>query len=247
MHGRYVRDRSADAAEAHVAVDCATFDRVLLFLEAAGRGLASSFAVDINSLPQLAGAAQALGCRELKETCAKKLGAFEERICMHRWADVVAHNAAGGCMVVMDGMVFDLAQWLPEHPGGETIIPQQALNRDCTVFFELYHASRESFTYLREFYVGELHTEEREVRVIACGLHPTRRQPTNPPPALPATPDPRAPLALPDPPATPNVNSLCPRTPPLIHGTSQSLPPPLVPPPCAHSARAGGERAGEAF
>ena len=46
---------------------------------------------------------------------------------MHRWADVVAHNGAGGCMVTMDGMLFDLAQWLPEHPGGATIIPQQAL------------------------------------------------------------------------------------------------------------------------
>ena len=43
------------------------------------------------------------------------------------------------------------------------IIPQQACNRDCTVFFELYHASRESFTYLREFYIGELHAEERDL------------------------------------------------------------------------------------
>ena len=47
--------------------------------------------------------------------------------------------------------------------GGATIIPSQALNNDCTVFFELYHASRESFTYLREFYVGELHAEDREL------------------------------------------------------------------------------------
>ena len=39
--------------------------------------------------------------------------------------------------------------------------PWQALNVDCTVFFELYHASRESFTYLREFYVGEITPEDR--------------------------------------------------------------------------------------
>ena len=73
---------------------------------------------------------------------------------MHRWADVTKQNDSGGCWVTMDGMVFDLEAWLPEHPGGSTIIPQQALNKDCTVFFELYHASRESFTYLREFYIG---------------------------------------------------------------------------------------------
>lgn len=36
----------------------------------------------------------------------------------------------------------------------------QALNLDCARFFELYHASRESFLYLRDFYRGELHPEE---------------------------------------------------------------------------------------
>ena len=54
-------------------------------------------------------------------------------------------------------------------PGRLTIIPQQALNVDCTVFFELYHASRESFTYLREFYVGELHPADRELVPAASG------------------------------------------------------------------------------
>ena len=141
-----MRDRSRDAVEASISVDCATFDRVLLFLEASGKacqtrteqppkvasaasradcpiasradcpiasradcaiasradfaiasradcalpsflfqGLKDSFSFDINSLPQLADAAQALGCRPLKEATAKRLGAFEERIGMHRW------------------------------------------------------------------------------------------------------------------------------------------------------------------
>ena len=35
-------------------------------------------------------------------------------------------------------------------------MPDQALDLDCARFFEVYHASRESFLYLREFYVGEL-------------------------------------------------------------------------------------------
>jgi len=58
---------------------------------------------------------------------------------MHKWDDVVRHNTETkeGCWVVMDGMVFDIEAWLPEHPGGGTIIPEQALNKDCTVFFEL--------------------------------------------------------------------------------------------------------------
>lgn len=59
-----------------------------------------------------------------------------------------------------DGMVFDVTRWLPEHPGGKTIIPKQALNKNATVFFELYHSSRQSFVYLKQFYIGDLHPDD---------------------------------------------------------------------------------------
>ena len=74
---RAVRDESG-SGEAVVDVDCSTFDRVLLFLEAANRGRPYEF--DMQTLPQLAAAAAALGCRALREACARKLGAFEERV-----------------------------------------------------------------------------------------------------------------------------------------------------------------------
>eukprot|EP00798_Chlamydomonas_sp_ICE-L_P025927 gene25927-11606_t len=60
-----------------------------------------------------------------------------------------------------DGMVLDVTTWLQEHPGGASIIPRQSLNMDCSRFFELYHASRESFLYLKDFYIGELHPDEK--------------------------------------------------------------------------------------
>ena len=34
------------------------------------------------------------------------------------------------------GMLLDVRRWLPEHPGGSTIIPTQGLNHDCARFFE---------------------------------------------------------------------------------------------------------------
>ena len=46
------------------------------------------------------------------------------------------------------GMILDVTRWLPEHPGGSAIIPAQALNIECSRFFELYHVSRESFLYI---------------------------------------------------------------------------------------------------
>ena len=39
--------------------------------------------------------------------------------------------------MVMDGMVFDLEAWLPEHPGGATVIPMQALNKDPVLTLSL--------------------------------------------------------------------------------------------------------------
>lgn len=64
-------------------------------------------------------------------------------------------------LVYPPGMVLDITRWLEEHPGGSSIIPDQALDVDCTVFFEIYHASRQSFLYLKEFYIGELAVEDR--------------------------------------------------------------------------------------
>jgi len=65
-------------------------------------------------------------------------------------------------IIIMDGAVYDISRWLSEHPGGSQIIPLHALGCDATHFFELYHASRQSFLYLQEFYVGELHPEDVE-------------------------------------------------------------------------------------
>jgi hypothetical protein len=68
---------------------------------------------------------------------------------------------AAGSLICPPGMVLDITRWLEEHPGGSSIIPDQALDVDCTVFFEIYHASRQSFLYLKEFYSGELALEDR--------------------------------------------------------------------------------------
>ena len=58
-------------------------------------------------------------------------------------------------------MVLDVKRWLPEHPGGDKIIPAQSLRADAARHFELYHSSRESFLYLKHFYVGEVFADDR--------------------------------------------------------------------------------------
>ena len=53
------------------------------------------------------------------------LGAFFARIKEYQFEEVVAANATGERLLIIDGMVLDVKRWLPEHPGGSKIIPKQ--------------------------------------------------------------------------------------------------------------------------
>ena len=157
----------ADATTAAgVPVDCCTFDRVLLFLEAQARGPdgTASFSFGAEHTDAMLQAARDLGLRGLEELCLRRLGEFKSRVRTAGipWAEVTRRNCAGERLLVMDGMVLDVTRWLEEHPGGSVIIPEQALGVDSTVFFELYHSSRQSFRYLKEFYIGEVADADRD-------------------------------------------------------------------------------------
>ena len=39
--------------------------------------------------------------------------------------EIVKRNEGDECLVIIDGMVFDVTRWLPQHPGGSVIIPEQ--------------------------------------------------------------------------------------------------------------------------
>ena len=153
--------RAACRSHCSVDIDTLTFDRILIFLEKLALSQAApNFGVHL--LDDLLDAGRKLQCQSLIAYCEDKLGTLEARIRVHRWSEVQAANGKGLVWLVLDGMVLDVTHWLMEHPGGATIIPAQALNLDCARFFELYHASRESFLYLKEFYIGEVGRADRE-------------------------------------------------------------------------------------
>lgn len=177
-YGRYKLDgvvSSRDRVE--VDVDCCTFDRVLLYLQHvqayAADSAARPFVFDPLLAADLLAAGESLQVQGLVDAAQRVLGSFQERVRpgFISLETVRARNAAGSAAfaavgkrsetwIVMDGMVFDLSRWLAEHPGGSSIIPEHALDCDCTHLFEVYHASRQSFAYLKEFYIGELHPSD---------------------------------------------------------------------------------------
>ena len=150
-----VRAAGPGGSEVQVDVSCLVFDRVLLFLEAEAQARPTP-EFGINLLDELLDAARKLGLRSLEEYCAMRLGEFSSRLREYSFAEIKQRNAAGECLIIVDGMVLDVTRWLPEHPGGSTIIPTQALNMDAARFYEVYHASRESFLYVKTFYIGAL-------------------------------------------------------------------------------------------
>ena len=165
-------DRKEDREEElRVALDSCTFDRVLLYLEHEARQ--QEFRFDPLLAHELLTAAKLLGISGLQTCCEKVLGSFEDRVrrAPIRLSEVIARNTAGHeslsadgrrseTLLLLSGTVLDVSRWLYEHPGGAAIIPHQALNIDCTSFFEIYHASKQSFLYLKEFYIGELARED---------------------------------------------------------------------------------------
>ncbi|CAK4628155.1 unnamed protein product [Aphanomyces euteiches] len=143
----------------HVDVDCLTFDRVLLYLEHAALHPDEPFQFDPHFTDGLLHAARTLGCQGLEDLCRMKMGEFESRVRKQAisYNYVVERNLVGNeFWLIMDGMVLDITRWLPEHPGGSELIPKEALNVDCVGMFEVFHASKASFRYLKQFYIGEL-------------------------------------------------------------------------------------------
>ena len=162
-------ERSEDAPtndgcpHAKIPIACCEFDRVLLFI-ASTLFPEQKFTLDLSEVNVLADAAESLGLQSLADLCGSQSSSFDSRVRKDKYirlAEVVERNNENHeLLIILDGMVLDITRWIDEHPGGASIIPTQALNIDCTVFFEMYHVSRQSFLYLKQFYIGELAPED---------------------------------------------------------------------------------------
>jgi hypothetical protein len=175
---KVVRDTAASSScsvpsqlqSVNVDVDCLTFDRVLLFLEAHTLNKPIP-AWSLHLIDDLYVAAERLSCKPLLDHCMERLGS-KGQLKIYSLDEIERGNSNGEVLLILDGMVLDVKVWLPEHPGGSTIIPTQSLNCDCARFFEVYHASRESFLYLRDFYSGEVRPEDRSKVQLGGGGEP---------------------------------------------------------------------------
>ncbi|ODQ82117.1 hypothetical protein BABINDRAFT_59190 [Babjeviella inositovora NRRL Y-12698] len=83
--------------------------------------------------------------------------------------EIATHNSAESCWLIIDGKVYDLTDFLDEHPGGKKIILKHA-GTDATAEFDKFHP-RDTLNFLApECCIGEVEdpenlpqTEEEEV------------------------------------------------------------------------------------
>jgi cytochrome b involved in lipid metabolism len=152
-------DAPPDGIHCKVQIDCCTFDRCLLYIMSQLYPKKYKFVLDLSETNTLTSAAETLGLETLKGLCDSQQSSFASRVRKDnyiRFGEVVHRNTQNELLIIIDGMVLDISRWLDEHPGGASIIPTQAINIDCTSFFEMYHVSKQSFLYLKQFYIGEL-------------------------------------------------------------------------------------------
>lgn len=69
-------------------------------------------------------------------------------------ADVALHNTESDCWTLVDGKVYDLSSWLPQHPGGGSLLLGMC-GGDGAVVLRSHHNSDQDYA-LTQYYIGDL-------------------------------------------------------------------------------------------
>lgn len=111
--------------------------------------------LDVTKLAQTRAAAQAAGYTQLTAACdqAQLLLCRMPTYCEQ---EVAAHNGKDGAQtwMVVDGFVYDLSEYLPRHPGKQSLL--QAAGKDGTALFLQYHHSGTALRLLHQHLAGQL-------------------------------------------------------------------------------------------
>ena len=68
-------------------------------------------------------------------------------------ADVAKHATASDCWMAIDGKVYNVTSFIPNHPGGEAIL--RGCGKDASDMFNSRHGERAK-ALLPSFYIGDL-------------------------------------------------------------------------------------------
>lgn len=69
-------------------------------------------------------------------------------------AEVATHNSRSSCWSIINGSVYDLTSWIPNHPGGEQAILQLCGTDGSAKFNGVHGGSQTQLTVLAGFKIG---------------------------------------------------------------------------------------------
>ncbi|XP_027870106.1 cytochrome b5 type B isoform X1 [Xiphophorus couchianus] len=75
--------------------------------------------------------------------------------------EVRMHNMSSDTWLIIHNKIYDITSFLEEHPGGEEVLLEQG-GSDATESFEDVGHSTDAREMLQQYYIGELHMEDRK-------------------------------------------------------------------------------------
>ncbi|XP_013882756.1 cytochrome b5 type B [Austrofundulus limnaeus] len=75
--------------------------------------------------------------------------------------EVRVHNMNSDTWLIIHNKVYDISNFLEEHPGGEEVLLEQG-GADATESFEDVGHSTDAREMLQQYYIGELHMDDRK-------------------------------------------------------------------------------------
>ncbi|CAL4162432.1 unnamed protein product [Meganyctiphanes norvegica] len=111
----------------------------------------------------LAFASQALGYRDpsvVTKVEKERQKDTESQLPIYTLAEVQNHDIMSDCWIILYDKVYDVTDFMMEHPGGEELLMEHA-GRDATLSFRGVGHSAAAIQSLTEYLVGILPQEER--------------------------------------------------------------------------------------
>ncbi|KAI5180304.1 hypothetical protein NEOKW01_0608 [Nematocida sp. AWRm80] len=78
---------------------------------------------------------------------------FQNRPKILSWEEISQHNSKDSCWIVLSKRVYDITDYLKEHPGGANILIENG-GKDCTEIFMVVHPWINHRLLLERYYIG---------------------------------------------------------------------------------------------
>ncbi|KAK6477167.1 cytochrome b5 [Huso huso] len=75
--------------------------------------------------------------------------------------EIKRHSSSKDVWIIIHEKVYDITSFLEEHPGGEEVLMEQAA-ADATENFEDVGHSTDAREMLKQYFIGELHPDDRK-------------------------------------------------------------------------------------